>query len=229
MARQRPELDERFRHSKLQKYLLADENVLVAQRQHWAVLWMPMLIGVGALVVVLTLNLFLPAGTLTDLLWWGLLAVAVWDALRWIEWRRNWMVATDKRVMINHGLINQGVAMFSLSRVPDLTYTRSTRHPDPAQAQFRGAPPRHLHHHLRSDLRPPGPHVRDGRRRERTPVRGRPASTYSGTVFRTPAFRRAPGHRRTPGPHRLPQRIRSGRRAGRHPCPVRHVQLATAA
>jgi hypothetical protein len=126
MARQRPELDQRFRHSKLQKYLLADENVLVAQRQHWAVLWKPILIGVAALVVVVTLNFLLPPSTLTDLLWWALLVVAVWGALKWIEWRRNWMVATDKRVMINHGLINQGVAMFSLSRVPDLTYTRST-------------------------------------------------------------------------------------------------------
>ena len=126
MARQRPELDERFRHSKLQHYLLADENVLIAQRQHWASLWIPIVIGVAGLIVVVALNIFLPPGTLTDVLWWILFALAVWDALKWFEWRRNWMVATDKRVMVNHGLVNQGVAMFSLSRVPDLTYTRST-------------------------------------------------------------------------------------------------------
>jgi len=126
VARPRPDLDERFRHSKLKRYLLADENVLIAQRQHWAALWKPIAIGVAGLFVVVTLNYSLPPSMLTDLLWWALLALAIWDALRWFEWRRNWMVATNKRVMVNHGLVNQGVAMFSLSRVPDLTYSRST-------------------------------------------------------------------------------------------------------
>jgi len=126
MARPRPDLDERFRRSKLKRYLLADEVVLIAQRQHWAALWKPIVIGVAGLFVVVTLNYFLPPSTLTDLLWWALFALAIWDALKWFEWRRKWMVATDKRVMVNHGLVNQGVAMFSLSRVPDLTYTRSS-------------------------------------------------------------------------------------------------------
>jgi len=126
MARPRPDLDERFRHSKLPRYLLADESVLIAQRQHWAALWQPIAVSVAGLFVVVTLNYFLPPSSLTDLLWWVLLALTIWDALKWFEWRRNWMVATDKRVMVNHGLVTQGVAMFSLSRVPDLTYTRST-------------------------------------------------------------------------------------------------------
>jgi len=126
IARKRPELDERFRRSKLHKYLLADEVVLIAQRQHWAALWKTIAIGVGGLFVVLALNLFVPPSAFTDALWWALLALAIWAALKWFEWRRSWMVATDKRVMVNHGLVNQGVAMFSLSRVPDLTYTRST-------------------------------------------------------------------------------------------------------
>jgi len=126
MARQRPDLDVRFRHSKLHKYLLADENVIVAQRMHWAALWKPIAIGLAGLIVVVTLNIFLTPGTLTDLLWWVLLGLAFWAGGKWIVWRRSWLVATDKRVMVNYGLFNQGVAMFSLSRVPDLTYTRST-------------------------------------------------------------------------------------------------------
>jgi len=126
MARPRPDLDERFHRSKLKRYLLADEDVIVAQRQHWAALWKPIVCGVAGLFVVVTLNYFLPPSLLTDLLWWAMLALAIWDALKWFEWQRNWMVATNKRVMVNHGLVNQGVAMFSLSRVPDLTYTRST-------------------------------------------------------------------------------------------------------
>lgn len=125
LARKRPELDERFRRSKLHRYLLADEEVIVAQRQHWAVMWKPILIGAAGLVVVIAANLFMKPGTLTDLLWWVLFGLALWGAVRWYAWRRNWLVATNKRVMVNYGLLNQGVAMFSLSRVPDLTYTRS--------------------------------------------------------------------------------------------------------
>ncbi|HEY5247807.1 MAG TPA: PH domain-containing protein [Dermatophilaceae bacterium] len=121
----RPELDERFARSKLHRYLLADEKVVVAQRQHWAALWKPILGGVGGLLLVITANIFLPPSVLTDLLWWALLPLTIWAALKWVEWRHNWMAATDKRVMVNYGLLNQGVAMFSLSRVPDLTYTRS--------------------------------------------------------------------------------------------------------
>ncbi|HYO19623.1 MAG TPA: PH domain-containing protein [Dermatophilaceae bacterium] len=125
-ARQRPELDERFRRSKLHRYLLADEEVIVAQRQHWAVMWKPILIGVAGLIVVIAANVLMDPGTLTDLLWWVLFGLAIWGAGRWYVWRRNWLVATNKRVMVNYGVLNQGVAMFSLSRVPDLTYTRST-------------------------------------------------------------------------------------------------------
>ena len=121
----RPELDDRFRRSRLHTYLLADEQVLVAQRQHWAALWMPMLVSVATIFVVVMVNWRWSPSILTDLLWWVLLGVAVWAGLKWLEWVRNWMIATDKRVMVNYGLLNQGVAMFSLSRVPDLTYTRS--------------------------------------------------------------------------------------------------------
>jgi len=126
MARRRPELDERFRRSKLHRYLLADENVIVAQRQHWASVAVPVGSAVAGLVAVVTLNVFLPPSLLTDLLWWAMLALAVWAGSQWFLWRHNWLLATDKRVMVNYGLLHQGVAMFSLSRVPDLTYTRST-------------------------------------------------------------------------------------------------------
>lgn len=100
--------------------------MIVAQRRHWAILWKPILVSLATIVLVVLVNVSLPASILTDGLWWVLIPVAVWAGLKWFEWQRNWLIATDKRVMVNYGLINTGVAMFSLSRVPDLTYTRST-------------------------------------------------------------------------------------------------------
>jgi hypothetical protein len=126
MARSRPDVDEMFRRSKLHRYLLADEQVLIAQRQHWAKIGKPIAIAVGGLLVVLTLNVLLPPSFLTDLLWWALLPLALWTLGKFLLWRREWLVATDKRLMVNYGLIHQGVSMFSLSRVTDVTYVRST-------------------------------------------------------------------------------------------------------
>jgi len=125
----RPDLDERFRRSKLHRYLLADEHVIVAQRQHWASFWKPFVFGVAGLVLLVGLALWLPAsldGLNPLLLLAWLFVISSWALWRYLMWRRNWLVATDKRVMVNYGLLHQGVAMFSLSRVPDLTYTRSS-------------------------------------------------------------------------------------------------------
>lgn len=125
----RPELEERFRRSKLHRYLLDDEEVIVAQRQHWASFWKPIVFSVAGLFVLVILALWLPASLDSVnpflLLAW-LIFFGGWGLSRYLLWRRNWLVATNKRVMVNYGLLHQGVAMFSLSRVSDLTFTRST-------------------------------------------------------------------------------------------------------
>lgn len=124
----RPDLHERLRRSKLERYLLAGEHEVLAQHQHWAAFAEPLASAVAGLFVVLALDSFLLAelGVLVNLLWWAWLVLcgrAIWKVFLW---RQSWLVATDKRLLLNYGLFNQGVAMLSLSRVVDLTYTRST-------------------------------------------------------------------------------------------------------
>jgi uncharacterized membrane protein len=125
----KPDLDERLRRSRLDRYLLADEIPILAQRQHWASFWRPIAFGVAGLIVLVLLGLWLPASLdalnpFVMLAW--LVIFAGWASWRYFMWRREWLVATDKRVLVNYGLINQGVAMISLARIVDLTYTRST-------------------------------------------------------------------------------------------------------
>ena len=124
---ERPDIEERLRHSRMEQYLLADERVIIAQRQHWIQVAEPIASAVAGFFVVLTLDSYLPArlGVLTNALWWVwfvLVGRTIWKVL---DWRQDWFVATDKRMLLNYGLINKGVAMLSLSRVVDLTYTRS--------------------------------------------------------------------------------------------------------
>src|SRR5450631_3790777 len=124
----RPNLDERVRRSKLDRYLLADELPILAQHQHWAAFARPILLAVAGFFLVVTLALILPANlnVLTNLLVWAWFVLVGWAVWKWYLWKRKWLVATDKRLLVNYGLIRQGVSMISLARVVDLTYTRST-------------------------------------------------------------------------------------------------------
>jgi Bacterial PH domain len=121
-------LAERLRRSKLDKYLLADENPILAQHQHWAAFARPISLAVAGFFVVLTFALILPANlnAVTNILVWTWFVLIAWAVWKWYLWKREWLVATDKRLLVNYGLVNQGVAMISLARVVDLTYSRST-------------------------------------------------------------------------------------------------------
>jgi hypothetical protein len=119
----------------MERYLLDGERPVIAERQHWAKVAEPVASGCAGLVVaVITVFLVyavdssLPSNL--DVLLVVLLLpcsyLLVRGALKWVMWRKNWFVATDKRMLLNYGLINVNVAMLSLSKVVDLSYTRST-------------------------------------------------------------------------------------------------------
>jgi Bacterial PH domain len=112
----------------MQKYLLVGEQPLIADHQHWAIVAVPVGSWVAGLVLVLALDTYFPAssGGVVTLLWYAFLVLSAWAAWKVALWRRNWLVATDKRMLLNHGLINVDVAMLSLSKVVDLTYSRTT-------------------------------------------------------------------------------------------------------
>ena len=118
---------ERPRHGALGRYLLDGERILTAVHQHWAKVAEPVASALAGLVLVLALDAFMPAslGGLGNVLWWGwfvLVGRALWKVL---EWRRDWFVATDKRLILTYGLITQKVAMMPLAKVTDMSYNRS--------------------------------------------------------------------------------------------------------
>jgi hypothetical protein len=126
-GKSQPDLNERLELSKLKRFLLADETPILAQHQHWAALWKSIALVIGGLFVVAGLGFVLPASldNLNPVLIWGWVFLVFWAGWKWLEWKREWLVATDKRLLLNYGVINQGVVMISLARVVDLTYSRS--------------------------------------------------------------------------------------------------------
>lgn len=124
----RPDLNERVRRSGMERFLLAGETPVIAARQHWAKVAEPVASAVASFLLLLGLLYVLPASFVTDLLVWAWLVVLGRTVLKLTLWRRNWFIATDKRMLVNYGLrlVNVNVAMLSMSKVVDLSYTRTT-------------------------------------------------------------------------------------------------------
>ncbi|MGZ4614373.1 MAG: PH domain-containing protein [Actinomycetes bacterium] len=110
----------------IERYLLPSERRVVAVRRHWARLCEPTLSVVAALVVLFWLDHVLPLNlslVRTVLLagWVVLAARLVW---RLLEWREDWFVVTDRRLLMRSGLITRRIAMMPLIKVTDMSYSR---------------------------------------------------------------------------------------------------------
>lgn len=109
------------------RFLLDDETIVVAQRQHWAAVAQPVAMAVVGFFLALIAGFSAPArlGVLTDFawkLWFVLLAYAV---VRIVVWRFDWFMATDKRLLMMYGVINRRVAMMPLAKVTDMSFNRN--------------------------------------------------------------------------------------------------------
>ncbi len=115
-------------HSRiLDRYVLGDERVVVAIRHHWGRMIEPVLTTLAGLLAASWLSANAPpeASVLPLVAWWLWFAVVLrllWKAL---EWRNEWFVATDKRLLMTYGLITHKVAMMPLRKVTDMNYARS--------------------------------------------------------------------------------------------------------
>lgn len=114
-------------HHAMRRYLLDGESIVTAVHQHWAKVAEPVASAVLGLVLVVWISSVAPAGLsrVADVLWWAwfvLVARMIWLLL---QWRYDWFVATDKRLLLTYGLITRKVAMMPLAKVTDMSYSRS--------------------------------------------------------------------------------------------------------
>lgn len=108
-------------------YLLQGERIVVAVHQHWGKVAEPVATTIVALIVTIFIDASLTAktrsvGSIVWLLFFAVVARLLW---RVIEWRHDWFIGTDKRLLLRHGLITQRVSMMPLLKVTDMSYVRS--------------------------------------------------------------------------------------------------------
>lgn len=106
-----------------EKYLLPDEQAVVATRRHWAVLLEPSVKGLPALVAGGWLLILDPENKVTSTA--GLLVVVaamVYLGLRVGEWWMRHFIVSRRRVLLTSGVIVRTVTLLPLRRITDLTW-----------------------------------------------------------------------------------------------------------
>jgi membrane protein YdbS with pleckstrin-like domain len=110
----------------IERFLLPTERRVVAVRRHWSRLGEPFGTAFGGLLLLLWLDLQLPTRLplARDVLlagWVFLMARLTWRVL---EWRADWFVVTDRRLLLRTGIVTRKVAMMPLIKVTDMSYSR---------------------------------------------------------------------------------------------------------
>ncbi|MDR7384364.1 PH domain-containing protein [Promicromonospora iranensis] len=114
-------------HRALQRYILADEKIIVATHRHWGLLWEPILTTAGAFVLALALNVAVDPNVRDDMgwVWLPFLVLGARLFYKWLEWRARWFVMTDRRLLLLDGFLVHRVAMMPSEKVTDLGYERT--------------------------------------------------------------------------------------------------------
>jgi hypothetical protein len=107
--------------------LLPGEQLVTAVHSHWARLVKPVAVCVGLLVVTIAVDVSLTPATqpVGNALWIAFFVSLLYLGWRLLEWRHDWFVATDKRLLLRYGLVTHKVAMMPLIKVTDMSYVRS--------------------------------------------------------------------------------------------------------
>ena len=115
------------RHDELDRYLLDGERLVTAVHQHWGKVAEPVGSAVAGCIVAFWVDARIdPAlGLVSTVVWWAWFAVVGRMAYRLAEWRHDWFVATDKRLLLFYGFITRKVSMMPLMKVTDMSYERS--------------------------------------------------------------------------------------------------------
>lgn len=113
----------------LERYLVPGERVVTVVRQHWFSQLRP----IALFVLLLFLATFVEAeapqtrsgAMLANFFWYAAFAGGLYLLWRFLNWRHDWFIATDKRFLLFYGFIRRKVAMMPLMKVTDMTFDRS--------------------------------------------------------------------------------------------------------
>lgn len=111
----------------IRRYLLPDEDDIIAVQLSYALLAAPATAAIGGLLLAITINSWLysigkAAPGPVYFVWLLWLGALVWAAYRWIEWRQTWFVITGHRIFLRQAkrVIGVGVQQLPIDKMRDL-------------------------------------------------------------------------------------------------------------
>jgi Bacterial PH domain len=109
------------------KYLLLHEQQVITVRMHPAVLFAPVALALGGLIVAAVLQGIFRhgSGAVMAVIWiaWGVLLLrTVYLAATWAV---DYFVVTSQRMILTSGLLTRKIAMMPLNKVTDMSFQRS--------------------------------------------------------------------------------------------------------
>lgn len=115
------------RGPRYERYLVRGERVVLAIHLHWVKVAKDVGIGVGLLVLAVWVDLVTAPDldVVRNVMWVIALAGALRTAWILFEWRHDWFVATNKRLLLTTGFVGQRTPMMPMNRVTDMSYERS--------------------------------------------------------------------------------------------------------
>lgn len=110
----------------MRRFLVHGERMVVVHRPHWASLAGTFFALIGGFVITLVVGFTAPPrlGSLTNAMWYVLLAMVLYTLVAVWLWTRDWFVATDQRLVWRRGILNQKTAMMPLSKVTDMSFNQ---------------------------------------------------------------------------------------------------------
>lgn len=123
--RVRRDLERAENNAHLRDHLTETEQIRLASRQHPIVLWKP--VAAVVLAVTLLVGSVMDAdglGSTQDVFVWLALGAGLWLGWRWLWWRRNLFVATDRRILKVYGVLSTTVDSMRNQKVTDMRYRR---------------------------------------------------------------------------------------------------------
>ncbi len=108
------------------EHLLPTERRVIRVRNHWAILAKDIILTGLFLLLMVVAQMYLGPGRVIDNLTFYLaLAAVIRFTIGAYEWWNERIVITDKRVMLDQGIITTRVGMMPLGKVTDLTFERT--------------------------------------------------------------------------------------------------------
>jgi hypothetical protein len=111
----------------IDRYLVDGERIVFAVHQHWGRVAEPVGSAVAGLVFAFWVDARIDASlaTVGTVVWWSWFALALRAGWKVVNWRHDWFIATDKRLLLFHGFLTRRVPMMPLTKVTDMAYERS--------------------------------------------------------------------------------------------------------